>query len=118
MMKTQEQIKSDAVVWFSLVEALQAFIVLRNIGPDTGHDNSHWINRTIAKLQDKLYELINEAPELLGEVAEDSDVEFYKSTGSEITEEEIEMYKANGYADIEGNIRIYYGETYERELKT
>lgn len=117
-MKTQEQIKSDAVVWFSLVEALQAFIVLRNIGPGDGPDNSHWISRTIAKLQDKLEELINEAPELLGEVAEDSDVEFFKRTGSEITEEEIEMYKANGYADIEGNIRIYYGETYERELKT
>lgn len=112
MMKTKEQIKLDSVVWFDLVEALQAFVVLTGHVQEAASVSSHWTRRTITKLQEKLDEFINEAPELLGKVAEDSDVEFFKASGDNITEEEIEMFDANGYADIEGNIVIVYGSSY------
>ncbi len=119
MMKSQEEIKLDAVLWFDLIEALQAFIVLNNHVTNAKDVGSHWTTDTILKLQKKLSELINEAPELLGEVAEDSDVVFCRKDNAmvtafstDITEEEIELYRQNGYADIEGNIRIFYGTTY------
>lgn len=139
-MKTQEEIKSNAVVWFGFVEALQAFQVLAHdinnrervnsssthfISRSLQHSRSEiayrrsaWIENTIKELQYQLLDLINAAPELLGEVAEDSDVEFYKTSGEKITREEIEIYAANGYAEIEGNIRIVYGDTFADAVKS